>query len=1010
MSETSPKPVIFLAFAQDRVEGGAYLRNLPIELDGIRKALQKARQAGLCEIVERSNTTVENVLDVFQEYQDRIAIFHYGGHAGSYALLLESLIGEHVIAHSEGLVSFLAKQKGLQLIFLNGCSSQQQALDLIETGFPAVIGTSQKINDEVATALSVRFYKGLAAGASIDRAWAEAVDEVKTAKGTANLRDLFGEETEGAEDRFPWEIYYCKGAEIVKEWNLPEAVANPLFGLPEIPKTYDLPETLFLFLKRYERAHAEIFFGRSYYIRALYNRISDPKSDPIILLYGQSGVGKSSLFDAGLNPRLEKDYAVIYVRRIQEKGLAGTMAFALEQQLAEVGETQMTPLHATPAAETTADVTAREEALRRLEAFAQETDIKIVRQEIEALVKRLQNLQLDSDARTDLPALQAVSNSEDLRLKALLQTEWKQIEARIGKPLIVILDQVEELYTRPNAAMPEELNDFMAALQSIFGSPANRPLGKLILGYRKEYHPEIEEAFKTFLLPRATVFLEHLSRKDILDIFRGLTRTPVLKSRYNLSVEDELPVIIADDLLEDKDSPVAPVLQIVLTKLWNAAYKENPTAPRFTVAQYQQLRKEGIAMAEFFEQQMEKLKAWQSEVVDSGLALDVLHFHTTALGTAGHCTLEKLRETYQHRQEIIDALVAKCKELYLLTEASQSKEASSLTHDTLAPIVISEYHISGKPGQRAARILSNKMRDFQENEVWLDEADLALVEKGKIGMRRLVVDEEKLLEISRERKAQRDRNRKRIWAGAVVMAALIVISAVFAVFKAREANQETRKAQRQLVLNYWENSRTARDQNQNLLALHLAAYAVGVSPDNALNSHILLDIDKPLQMLTLKQIFQHNGAIRDAKFSRDGKRLLTWSEDSTARLWQAETGMQIGQSMKHDREVLGAMFDQAEQRILTWSNDGTARLWDIGLDLDFPAKDYEIELQALTGTSFNVLTKAIEAIDDPLRWRQIREEYLQLARKHYQDCQYPRANRFRQLFPEDAAKIRKLNE
>ena len=54
---SSDKPVIFLAFAQDRVEGGAYLRNLPIELDGIRKALQKARQAGLCEIVERSNTT-----------------------------------------------------------------------------------------------------------------------------------------------------------------------------------------------------------------------------------------------------------------------------------------------------------------------------------------------------------------------------------------------------------------------------------------------------------------------------------------------------------------------------------------------------------------------------------------------------------------------------------------------------------------------------------------------------------------------------------------------------------------------------------------------------------------------------------------------------------------------------------------------------------------------------------------------------------------------------------------
>jgi hypothetical protein len=242
-----------------------------------------------------------------------------------------------------------------------------------------------------------------------------------------------------------------------------------------------------------------------------------------------------------------------------------------------------------------------------------------------------------------------------------LSAKWKKIESGAGKPLVVILDQVEELYTRPNKDLPDELNDFMVALRIIFGSPTDRPQGKLILGYRKEYHPEIEEAFKIFRLPRATLFLESLRRKDILDILQGLTRTPALKARYNLSVEETLPEIIADDLLEDKDSPVAPVLQIVLTKLWNAAIQEHleeperASEPRFTVAQYQQLKKEGIAMSEFFEQQMQKLRVWQHEVVDSGLALDVLHFHTTALGTAGNRTSEKLRETYQHRQDIIDA-------------------------------------------------------------------------------------------------------------------------------------------------------------------------------------------------------------------------------------------------------------------------------------------------------------------------------------------------------------------
>lgn len=87
MGVSTHKPVIFLAFAQDRTEGGAYLRNLPNEQDGIRKALQKARQAGLCGVVERSNTTVEHILDVFRKHAKRVAVFCYSGPAVSQKIL-----------------------------------------------------------------------------------------------------------------------------------------------------------------------------------------------------------------------------------------------------------------------------------------------------------------------------------------------------------------------------------------------------------------------------------------------------------------------------------------------------------------------------------------------------------------------------------------------------------------------------------------------------------------------------------------------------------------------------------------------------------------------------------------------------------------------------------------------------------------------------------------------------------------------------------------------------------
>ena len=184
-------PVILLAFANDKQNTGAgYLRGLTQERNAIRDALMKAEENGLCQVIVEPDVTVDRLFDIFQNsaYRDRIAIFHYGGHADSYSLLLESASGGKATAHSEGLVSFLAKQKSLKLVFLNGCSSQKQSEELITAGLPAVIGTSQSINDTIATGLSTRFYKGLASGMTIERAWTEAIDQTKTENNTRDRK------------------------------------------------------------------------------------------------------------------------------------------------------------------------------------------------------------------------------------------------------------------------------------------------------------------------------------------------------------------------------------------------------------------------------------------------------------------------------------------------------------------------------------------------------------------------------------------------------------------------------------------------------------------------------------------------------------------------------------------------------------------------------------------------------------------------------------------------------
>ena len=65
-----------------------------------------------------------------------------------------------------------------------------------------------------------------------------------------------------------------------------------------------------------------------------------------------------------------------------------------------------------------------------------------------------------------------------------------------------------------------------------------------------------------------------------------------------------------------------------------------------------------------------------------------------------------------------------------------------------------------------------------------------------------------------------------------------------------------------------------------------------------------------------------------AVFNRDESRILTWSEDNTARLWDAATGQEVVAPLRHEDEVWGAAFNGDESRILTWSWDNTARLWD----------------------------------------------------------------------------------
>jgi hypothetical protein len=77
---TQARPIIFLAFANDRSDGVGYLRNLPDEARRVDAALEPVRGAGLSEVVMRQNATLDDSLAVFRSC-NRIALWHYAGGA-----------------------------------------------------------------------------------------------------------------------------------------------------------------------------------------------------------------------------------------------------------------------------------------------------------------------------------------------------------------------------------------------------------------------------------------------------------------------------------------------------------------------------------------------------------------------------------------------------------------------------------------------------------------------------------------------------------------------------------------------------------------------------------------------------------------------------------------------------------------------------------------------------------------------------------------------------------------
>ena len=608
-----PVPIVLLVYATsiDENQNQNFLKNVLKEAQELYSAFSGIEDD--FDIIQHPYSTADALIATLRKHLDRIVILHFAGHtSGELWALDDGLVS------SEGLAGILSLQSSIKLLFLNGCSNITQAKAFQNVGIPAVIATRSDIDDSLAENFSKNFYSHLVSSLTINASFKAAESATlmvpEDAKTYRSL-DLSNQDSQ------PWVL--TLNSPINGEWELFDALNDDSIGLPDYPKSILPPKKPFKHIAYYGRADAPIFFGRNDEIKRIISSLK-LSLQPVLLIYGQTGVGKSSLLAAGLVPRLPL-FNVFYLRYVSGYSLVA---------------------------------------------------------ELEGMLN--------------------VSGSS---------VTWQEFEEAEKKPLIVIVDQLEEAFSTEDDKSQQSVINLLNFVA--LASSANEGIkGKLVLSFRKEWLAEVEALCQTRDLAYTSHFIEHLSRNNIIECIEGISKSDKLINTYQLSIPDEkLAGIIADDLLADKLSNRAPVLQILLSSMWDRVV--NDEKREFTIALYESVSKDGVLLSDYFDRSLIEIGSINQlkEFSSKGLLLDILFFHTTLFNSTKNISKESLSKHYSHIGPSLALAVKALVDKYLLTEPHDTKrytdhQSTRLSHDTFAPIIRARVEQSDASGIRARRILN----------------------------------------------------------------------------------------------------------------------------------------------------------------------------------------------------------------------------------------------------------------------------------------------------------------
>uniref|UniRef100_UPI000563F62C nSTAND1 domain-containing NTPase n=1 Tax=Planktothrix agardhii TaxID=1160 RepID=UPI000563F62C len=659
-----------------------------------------------------------------------------------------------------------------------------------------------------------------------------------------------------------------------------------------------IPPNPYQGLAAFGEEDADFFFGQENFINKL---VEVTQNQPLVGIIGPSGSGKSSVVFAGLIPNLRKqgNWLIEVFRPGKEPFLP--LASALVRQLEpEAGETQF---------------------LRESVGLA--SDFQQGRITVQQVISRI-------------------------------------LERNPGKRLLLVADQLEELYTL--CLVKEEQERFADELLAAIAQENIRLVFTLradFYGYVLSYRP-----FRDALQEYTPQLLSSMKREEL----QAAIELPAQKLEVQL--EEQLTQRILDDVGQEPGN--LPLLEFALTRLW-----EKQKNRELTHAAYQEIGGVKKAIANHAEQVYQKLSetekqqaqriflqlvrpgegtedtrrvATRAEVGEENWNLvSYLASHQARLVVTGRherdLTPQPPSLQGNGENEIVSAAVAEKEQNQspsprrrgVWGEVTFAEDTVEVVHEALIRewLTLREWMNANRQFRTWQERLKAGLRDWKNHNYepggLLRGTSLSLAEDWLQKRADEITSEERdFIQVSaKERDRQKreiEHRRRLIMMGLSGFSVIALGLAGMAGVNWREAriSQINALAQSSDALLSLDWSEAVKTSLKAVLQMRRTPW-VNADTHTQVELALLNTVPRVAAQNTLGG---HAQGVNGVSFSPDGKFLATGSADRTVKLWDISTGKEIKTLSGHINSVNGVSFSPDGKLLATGSGDRTVKLWN----------------------------------------------------------------------------------